>query len=155
MSNIWERAGSPLRTKEWRGEMRQGQGRQEMRNIWRLGPLNPNSPWPKATPLPTAALASVLCLVPRTLGDRQLPGVPTVRSMHWATTSEGSSQRRVFFSLEFLLLWAKGTGWSAGEHWLPNSARETKPNFGKYKVLKRDCLLIPDSCGMQAGSRIP
>lgn len=58
------------------------------------------------------------------------------------------------FSPEHLLLGANGT-WREKNYQLPNSVRETKPNLGKYNVLKKDCLLILDSCGMQAGRQSP
>lgn len=63
-------------------------------------------------------------------------------------------EKRGLFSLEHLLLGANGYP-EEKKHRLPNSALETKPNLGKYNVLKKDCLLILDSCGMQAGRQNP
>lgn len=58
------------------------------------------------------------------------------------------------FPLEHLLLGPNGT-WRKKKCQLPNSSLKTKPNLGKYNVLKKDCLLILDSCGMQAGRQNP
>lgn len=61
---------------------------------------------------------------------------------------------RELFPPEHLLLGANGT-WRKKNYQLPNSVLEAKPNLGKYNVLKKDCLLILDSCGMQAGRQSP